>query len=76
MRVLVATELVVAVRALRLAGPRAGRRRLAGAVRAAPPACLDAELGDRPLHPDVTAACALIERRAARRVGCAPCPCC
>jgi histidine ammonia-lyase len=61
MRVLVATELVVAVRALRLAGTEpvgAGSRALF--ARAA--TVLDARLGDRPLHPDVSAASALIER--------------
>jgi histidine ammonia-lyase len=63
MRVLVATELVVAVRALRLAGREpaaAGARPLFEEAAA----CLDPELGDRPLHPDVTAACAVVERRA------------
>jgi histidine ammonia-lyase len=61
LRVLVATELVVAVRALRLAGREpagAGTRTLfenAAAV-------LDENLADRPLHPDVEAAHAMIER--------------
>jgi histidine ammonia-lyase len=59
MRTLVGTELVTAVRALRLAGHApvgAGARPLydAAAVRLAP------ELRDRPLHPDVEAATELI----------------
>jgi len=61
LRVVVATELVVAVRALRLAGrepvgrgPRALHARAAGR--------LDADLRDRPLHPDVAAALELIGR--------------
>jgi histidine ammonia-lyase len=60
LRVAVATELVVAVRALRVAGQEpvgAGTRALwalAGDV-------LDADLGDRPLHPDLEAARQLIE---------------
>jgi histidine ammonia-lyase len=60
LRVAVATELVVAVRALRLAGQEpvgAGNRALWEAATAR----LDAELGDRPLHPDVEAARQLIE---------------
>lgn len=60
LRVVVATELVVAVRALRLAGQEpvgAGTRAL---WRVAAPR-LDADLGDRPLHPDVEAARELIE---------------
>jgi histidine ammonia-lyase len=55
MRVLVATELVVAVRALRLTG-----RESRAALFAAAAAVLDPELEDRALHPDVTAATALI----------------
>jgi histidine ammonia-lyase len=61
LRVLVATELVVAVRALRVAArePRgAGTSRLFAHAAAA----LDPRLEDRPLHPDVTAAHALLER--------------
>jgi histidine ammonia-lyase len=61
LRVLVATELVVAVRALRLAGrdpEGAGTRALFARASAA----LDARLEDRPLHPDVAAACALLGR--------------
>jgi histidine ammonia-lyase len=61
LRVLVATELVVAVRAMRLAGQEplgAGTR----ALYADACACLDPELHDRPLHPDVEAARALLER--------------
>jgi histidine ammonia-lyase len=60
MRVLVATELVIAVRAVRLGGAEpsgAGSRELF--ERAAER--LDGDLGDRPLHPDLAAACALIE---------------
>jgi histidine ammonia-lyase len=60
LRVVVATELVVAVRALRLAGHEplgAGTRRLFDAAAAQ----LDPEMGDRPLHPDVEAARVLIE---------------
>jgi histidine ammonia-lyase len=59
LRVLVAVELVAAVRALRLAGHEpsgAGARRLYNA--AAP--LLDPELADRPLHPDVETARALV----------------
>ncbi len=59
-RVAVATELVVAVRALRLAGQEpvgAGNRALWGAAAER----LDADLGDRPLHPDVELARQLIE---------------
>jgi histidine ammonia-lyase len=59
LRVLVATELVVAVRALRLtdrAPAGAGTRALYARAAAA----LDGELGDRPLHPDLDAAQALI----------------
>ena len=55
MRVLIATELVVAVRALRLAGHEpvgAGTRPLYEAAAGR----LDPELGDRPLHPDIEAA--------------------
>jgi histidine ammonia-lyase len=61
LRVLVATELVVAVRALRLAGREpagAGTRTLFENAAAA----LDENLADRPLHPDVEAAHAMIER--------------
>jgi histidine ammonia-lyase len=60
LRVVVATELVVAVRALRLAGHEplgAGTRRLFDAAAAQ----LDPEMSDRPLHPDVEAARVLIE---------------
>jgi histidine ammonia-lyase len=60
LRVLVAVELVTAVRALRLAGHEptgTGARRLYDA--AAP--LLDPELADRPLHPDVEAARTLVE---------------
>jgi histidine ammonia-lyase len=59
LRVLVAVELVAAVRALRLARHEptgAGARRLYDA--AVP--LLDAELADRPLHPDVEAARGLV----------------
>ncbi len=59
LRVLVAVELVTAVRALRLAGhvpTGAGARRM---YEAAAPR-LDAELADRPLHPDVEAARTLV----------------
>jgi histidine ammonia-lyase len=60
LRVAVATELVVAVRALRIAGQTpvgTGNQALWQA------ACerLDPDLGDRPLHPDVEAARVLIE---------------
>jgi histidine ammonia-lyase len=61
MRVLVATELVTAVRALRLAGHDpvgAGARPLYEEAAAR----LDPELGDRPLHPDVEAAAELVRR--------------
>jgi histidine ammonia-lyase len=61
MRVLVATELVTAVRALRLAGHDpvgAGARPLYDEAAAR----LDPELGDRPLHPDVEAATELVRR--------------
>ncbi|MGA2013690.1 MAG: aromatic amino acid ammonia-lyase [Solirubrobacteraceae bacterium] len=60
LRVVVATELVVAVRALRLAGQEplgAGTR---GLWRAATER-LDPDLSDRPLHPDLEAARRLIE---------------
>ena len=60
LRVVVATELVVAVRALRLAGQEpvgAGTRQLWEVASAR----LDPDLGDRPLHPDVEAARQLIE---------------
>ena len=59
LRVLVATELVVAVRALRLAGHEpvgAGTAPLYAAAAAR----LDPDLSDRPLHPDVEAARVLI----------------
>jgi histidine ammonia-lyase len=59
LRVVVATELVVAMRALRLAGHRPlgeGTRRL---FAAADPV-LDASLDDRPLHPDVEHARGLV----------------
>jgi histidine ammonia-lyase len=58
--VAVATELVVAVRALRVAGQEpvgAGTR----ALWALADGVLDPDLGDRPLHPDVEAARQLIE---------------
>jgi histidine ammonia-lyase len=61
LRVLVATELVASVRALRLAGhdPRgAGTRPLYEAAAAR----LDSDMRDRPLHPDVEAARLLVER--------------
>jgi histidine ammonia-lyase len=61
LRVLVATELVVAVRALRLTG-REPAGADAGALFARAVGVLDAEVGDRPLHPDLEAAHALIER--------------
>jgi len=60
LRVVVATELVVAVRALRLAHNEpvgAGTRRLYEAAAA----LLDPDLADRPLHPDIEAARLLIE---------------
>jgi histidine ammonia-lyase len=60
LRVAVATELVVAVRALRLAGNEplgAGSQALWQAASAQ----LDPDLGDRPLHPDVEVARRLIE---------------
>jgi histidine ammonia-lyase len=60
LRVAVATELVVAVRALRLAGQEpvgAGNRALWQAATER----LDPDLGDRPLHPDVELARQLIE---------------
>jgi histidine ammonia-lyase len=60
MRVVIATELVVAVRALRLAGHEphgAGTRALFDAASAR----LDPDLRDRPLHPDVEEARVLIE---------------
>jgi histidine ammonia-lyase len=56
MRVLVATELVIAVRALRLGG-----RRSAASLFGRAAAALDDDLADRPLHPDVEVATALIE---------------
>jgi histidine ammonia-lyase len=61
LRVLVATELVCSVRALRLAGHEpvgAGTRRLFALASAR----LDAELQDRPLHPDIEAARQLVEQ--------------
>jgi histidine ammonia-lyase len=60
LRVVVATELVVAMRALRLAGQEpvgAGTRELWRIASER----LDPDLGDRPLHPDVEAARQLIE---------------
>jgi histidine ammonia-lyase len=60
LRVAVATELVVAVRALRLAGQQpvgAGTRRLWTVAND----CLDPDLADRPLGPDIEQARALIE---------------
>ena len=61
LRVAVATELVVAVRALRLAEQKpdgAGTRALYAS------ACevLNPDMNDRPLHPDVEEACRLLER--------------
>jgi histidine ammonia-lyase len=59
LRVLVATELVVAVRALRLAGQTpagTGTRRLYAAAAER----LDPDMRDRPLHPDVEIARQLI----------------
>jgi len=64
LRALIAVELVTAMRALRLAGHEPtgeGARRLYDA--AAP--LLDAELADRPLHPDVEAARVLVSSWAA-----------
>ncbi len=61
LRVLVATELVVAVRALRLAGHEpigAGTQPLFAAAAAR----LDPDLNDRPLHPDIEAARTFIEQ--------------
>ena len=60
LRVAVATELVVAVRALRLAGqePRGAGTHALWEIAADR---LDPDLGDRPLHPDVEAARQLIE---------------
>ena len=60
LRVLVATELVVAVRAIRLAGQEpvgAGCKPLFAMAAER----LDPELGDRPLHPDIEAARLLVE---------------
>lgn len=60
LRVVVATELVIAVRALRLAGHEpvgAGTRSLYETAIAR----LDPDLTDRPLHPDIEAARVLIE---------------
>jgi histidine ammonia-lyase len=60
LRVVVATELVVAVRALRLAGQEpvgAGTHALWEVASQR----LDPDLGDRPLHPDIEAARLLIE---------------
>jgi histidine ammonia-lyase len=61
LRVAVAVELVVGVRALRMSGrePRGAQTR---ALAAAAGALLSAELDDRPLHPDIDAAQALIAR--------------
>ena len=60
LRVLIATELVVAVRAQRVAGyePVGGSTRTLYAQAAAR---LDPDLDDRPLHPDIEAARVLIE---------------
>jgi histidine ammonia-lyase len=61
LRVLIATELVVAVRALRLAGHEpvgAGTSELYAAASER----LDPDLRDRPLHPDIEAARTLIEQ--------------
>ncbi|HEY2440833.1 MAG TPA: hypothetical protein VGI07_11400, partial [Solirubrobacteraceae bacterium] len=60
LRVIVATELVVAVRALRLAGHEPLGPGTLSLWQAAV-ARLDANLDDRPLHPDVEAARQLIE---------------
>jgi histidine ammonia-lyase len=60
LQVLIATELVVAVRALRLGHHRptgAGTRLLFEAAAAK----LDPDLGDRPLHPDIEAARVMID---------------
>jgi histidine ammonia-lyase len=60
LRVLIATELVVAVRALRIAGVEplgAGTRPLYDAAAG----LLNPDLSDRPLHPDIEAARVLIE---------------
>jgi histidine ammonia-lyase len=57
--VLIATELVVAVRALRLAGHEpvgAGTRQLFATAAAQ----LDPDLADRPLHPDIETARLLV----------------
>ena len=67
LRVVVATELVVAVRALRLAGQEpvgAGTRALWKAASDR----LDPDLSDRPLHPDLEAARRLIETWDPQRV--------
>jgi histidine ammonia-lyase len=58
--VAVATELVVAVRALRLAGQEPVGKGTRALWDVASPR-LDPDLGDRPLHPDVEAARQLIE---------------
>jgi histidine ammonia-lyase len=60
LRVAVATELVVAVRALRLAGQAPAGRGVQPLWRAAD-ASLDPDLSDRPLHPDIEIARQLIE---------------
>jgi len=60
MRVLIATELLVAMRALRIAGHEpvgAGTRALFHSAAAV----LDSDLSDRPLHPDIEAARSLVE---------------
>jgi histidine ammonia-lyase len=60
LRVVVATELVVAIRALRLAGQEpvgAGTRGLWAAASER----LDPDLSDRPLHPDIEAARQMVE---------------
>ncbi len=60
LRVAVATELVIAVRALRMAGQEPVGAGTAELWRTASER-LDPDLGDRPLHPDVEAARRLIE---------------
>ena len=60
LRVLIATELVVAVRALRLAGDHPGGVGTSMLFEAAA-ARLDPDLDDRPLHPDIEAARELVD---------------
>jgi histidine ammonia-lyase len=60
LRIVVATELVVAVRALRLAGQEPVGAGTRGLWQAADDQ-LDPDLSDRPLHPDIEAARRLIE---------------